>query len=274
MTGEKKMNKQRLLLTALLIILLIWTAGCVDQGKQGTGVDVPISAPTGAGVLDSASPHNTLAAGRGIVVTGEGKMQVTPDQAVLTVGVVTTGGSSQEAMAENSAAMNRVISALKRAGVGEKDIQTQSVNVWPEFDYSRKSEEGGLPKIIGYRAENRVTVTIRDVENTGAVVDTAVDAGANQLYGLSFTVSDETGKALRTKVLQMAVSDAGEKAQAIASALGADKINPVSVVEGGGYTPPIYRYDVAALEKGAAQTPISPGETEVSASVTVTYDFE
>ena len=178
------MNNRRLLLTILLIAFLIWSAGCVESEGQGLSGDVNISAPTDAGVLDAVSSHHTLAAGRGIVVTGEGKMRVTPDQAVLTVGVVTTGGSSQEAMAENSAAMNRVISALKRAGVGEKDIQTQSVNVWPEFDYSRKSEEGGLPKIIGYRAENRVTVTIRDVENTGAVVDTAVDAGANQLYGL------------------------------------------------------------------------------------------
>ncbi len=261
MTGEKKMNKRRLLLTTLLIVFLIWTAGCLGSDGQGLSGDIKVSAPTDA-------------AGRGIVVTGEGEIRVTPDQAVLTVGVVTTSGSSQEAMAENSAAMNQVISAVKRAGVSEKDVQTQSVNVWPQFDYGREGAKRELPEIIGYRAENRATVTIRDVATTGEVIDAAVEAGANQLYGLSFTVSEETGKALRTEVLQMAVSDAEEKAQAIADALGADEITPVSVVEGAGYTPPIYRYDVAALEKGAAAVPISPGETEVSASVTVTFDFE
>ncbi|MFV2040894.1 MAG: SIMPL domain-containing protein [Candidatus Hydrothermarchaeales archaeon] len=255
------MNKRRLLLTTLLILFLIWTAGCLGSDGQGLSDDIKVSAPTDA-------------AGRGIVVTGEGEIRVTPDQAVLTVGVVTTSGSSQEAMAENSAAMNQVISAVKRAGVSEKDVQTQSVNVWPQFDYGRVGEKRELPEIIGYRAENRAIVTIRDVATTGEVIDAAVEAGANQLYGLSFTVSEETGKALRTEVLQMAVSDAEEKAQAIADALGADRITPVSVVEGAGYTPPIYRYDVAALEKGAAAVPISPGETEVSASVTVTFDFE
>ncbi|HDY74373.1 MAG TPA: DUF541 domain-containing protein, partial [Euryarchaeota archaeon] len=117
------MDNRRLLLTTLLIAFLIWSAGCVGSNEQGLS----------GSVKDSS--YQQLAVERGIVVTGEGKMRVTPDQAVLTVGVVTTGGSSQEAVAENSAVMNQVVSALKRAGVDEKDIQTQSVNVWPEFDY-------------------------------------------------------------------------------------------------------------------------------------------
>ncbi len=146
--------------------------------------------------------------------------------------------------------------------------------MWPEFDYGREGEPRELPTIIGYRAENRVSVTIRDIGKTGEVIDSVVASGANQLYGLSFTVSEETSKSLRTQVLKEAVFDATDKAQAIADAIGAEKISPVRVVEGRGYIPPIYRYDVAALEKGAAATPISPGETEVSASVTVTFDFE
>jgi uncharacterized protein YggE len=274
MTGEKEMNNRRMLLTFLLIAFLIWTAGCVESEGQGLSSDVKISAPSDAMALGAASSYQPLAAGWGIVVTGQGKMRVTPNQAELTVGVVTTGGSSQEAMAENSAAMNRVISALKREGVDEKDIKTQSVNVWPEFDYGKEGENRELPEIIGYRAENRVSVTIRDIGKTGEVIDSAVESGANQLYGLSFTVSEEASKNLRTQVLREAVFDATDKAQVIADALSAEKIIPVSVVEGGGYTPPIYRYDVAALEKGGAATPISPGETEVSASVTMTFDFE
>ncbi len=275
MTGEKEMIIRRLYPTFLLIIaVFMWTAGCLEAEGQGLSGDVKVSAPADARLLDAASSYQSIVAGRGIVVTGEGKMSVLPDQAVLTVGVVTTGKTSKEALSENAGAMESVISAMTSLGVDEEDIKTQSVKVWPEFDYGREGEVRELPEIIGYRAENRVSVTIRNIGSTGEVIDSAIASGANQLYGLSFTVSDDTSKSLRTQVLGEAVFDATDKAQAIADALGAGKIIPISVVEGAGYSPPIYRYDMAALEKGAASTPISSGETEVSASVTVTFDFE
>jgi uncharacterized protein YggE len=227
------------------------------------------------GIASSRNPSLTQAGvSRGIVVSGLGRVLVTPDLAVFTVGVVNTGKTSQETLSENTDAMESIIAALKDAGVDEKDIKTQNVNVWPEFDYGTRDEEKKLPTIIGYRAENRVSVTVKDIIRAGEVIDAATEAGANQLYGLSFTVSEEVSKNLRTRVLGEAVLDATDKAQAIADALGAKKILPISVVESGGYSPPVIRYDVAALEKGAATTPVSPGETAVTASVTVTFDFE
>jgi uncharacterized protein YggE len=290
------MRKTGYLLIALFMVQIISISGCLenqtstgrDSNVKSLTSDPAVSEPLASedfapsvefsqsfdGSRAEVSSRADSGSGRGIVVSGQGKIRLTPDLAVFTAGVITTGKTSQEAISENAGVMDSVISALKRAGIDEKDIKTQSVNVWPEFDYGREGEPRELPTIIGYRAENRVSVTIRDIGKTGEVIDSVVASGVNQLYGLSFTVSEETSKSLRTQVLKEAVFDAADKAQAIADALGAEKIVPVGVVEGGGYSPPIYRYDVATLEKGAATTPISPGETEVSASVTVTFDFE
>jgi uncharacterized protein YggE len=208
------------------------------------------------------------------VVSGQGKIKVAPDIAVFTVGVENTGRTPAEALSENSRAMNSVVDAIKSSGVLEKDIKTQAVNVWPEYDYGRADEKKELPEILGYRAENMVTVTIRNIEDVATIIDAAISAGANRLYGLSFTVDEDASKSLRDEVLKAAVLDAVDKAEAIADAIDIKRISPVKVVEGVGYSPPVFRYDVAALEKTAATTPISPGETEVVASVTVTFDFE
>jgi uncharacterized protein YggE len=282
--------------TATLILLVLLLSGCLEDQKSGLElngdvksrdsdgpvVSLPI-APNQERVLaqatsadfggtEIASPFSNSAS-RGIVVSGQGRLRVTPDIGVFTVGVINTGETSQETIAENARVMESVINALRNSGVDETDIKTQSVNVWPEFDYGVRDEKRDLPTIIGYRGENRVVVTIREIDKTGELIDAATAAGANQLYGLSFTVSDDFSRELRSRVLSAAVSDATEKALVIAEAIGVENISPVSIVESGGYSPPIYRYDVMALEKGAATTPISPGETEVTASVTMTFDF-
>jgi uncharacterized protein YggE len=284
---KEKVPTRKYLVLVFIILGVLAVSGCVENqtktqaepavsGLVSTGEAVGVAAEV-VSPADFARVETTLPSdvgtGRGIVVSGQGRVRVTPDMAVFTAGVITTGETSQQTISRNAEIMGAVVSALKAAEVVEKDIKTQAVNVWPEFDYGTQDNRE-LPTIIGYRAENRVSVTVRDITETGAIIDAATSAGANQLYGLSFTVSDDTSKALRAQVLKAAVEDATEKAQAIADALGIEKISPIRVIESGGYSPPIYRYDVAALEKAAAPTPISPGETEVTASVMVTYDFE
>lgn len=277
-------EKRHLVLGFVILIMLI-TVGCeqpaVNTGdssstsavvSDGSSVEVGVSsgdslARFGAPVVQGSSVS------RGIVVSGQGSTKITPDIAVFSTGVITTGGTSNEAISRNADVMTEVLKALNQLGVADDDIETQNINVWPEFDYGNRDEGRELPLIIGYRAENRVLVTVRDIGSVGDIIDAAASAGANQIYGLSFTVSDDTRKSLRGEVLELAVEDATEKAQSIANALDIPKIIPVSVVESGGFAPPIYRYDVAVMEKGAS-TPVSPGEVEVSASVTVTFDWE
>jgi uncharacterized protein YggE len=215
--------------------------------------------------------------GSGIHVSGQGKVAAVPDIVVFTAGVVTTGETAQGASQENALAMDNVLRALKNLGIEDKDIKTQTVSVWPEYDYGqREGERRELPIIIGYRAENRVSVTIRDISMAGKAIDASVEAGANQVYGLSYTFSDNRRDQLYALALREAVADGTGKAKAIADAIGVEKITPVSISESGGFYPPIYRMDMAeaAVEKGGVvPTPVSPGELEVSASVSMSFDF-
>jgi uncharacterized protein YggE len=266
----------------IILILIILGSACLESQ---TNVKPDLTPQTSGeqqsaevvSSLDFRSPNlggADVDSDRGIVVNGQGRITVVPDIAVFTVGVENTGRTPAQALSENSRAMSSVVEAIKSSGVLEKDVKTQAVNVWPEYDYGKPEEKRELPEILGYRAENRVTVTIRNIEDVATIMDAAISAGANRLYGLSFTVDEERSKSLKEQVLKAAVLDAVDKAQAIADAIDIKRISPVKVVEGVAYSPPVFRYDVAALEKAAPTTPISPGETEVVASVTVTFDFE
>jgi uncharacterized protein YggE len=215
--------------------------------------------------------------GSGIHVSGQGKVAAVPDIVVFSASVVTTGETAQATSQKNAEAMDRVLRALRDLGIEDKDIKTQTVSVWPEYDYGHRDEtRRELPVIIGYRSENRVSVTIRDISMAGGAIDAAVGAGSNQVYGFSYSFSDERKDILYALALKEAVADGTSKASAIADAIGAEKITPVSVSESGGFYPPIYRMDMAeaAVEGGGVvPTPISPGELEVSASVSMSFDF-
>ena len=290
-----KMTKN-LMLIALLLGVMVFSA-CIDSSANekidvnavppiDTGASPVVSTPTEAGVsakivspaeLGRAQiiPPADTGATRGIVVSGQGSVTAKPDIAMFTAGVVTTGATAEEALAKNSNIMDAVVKAIKDSGVAEKDLKTQSVSVWPEIDYGyRDDQKREMPIILGYRAENTVAVTVRALPKTGALIDAATKAGANQVYGVSFTLSPEASKSLRVNALKEAVMDASDKAKAIADALGIEKITPLSVSESSGYYP-VYRSDAMAMEKAAgAPTPVSPGEVEVTASVTITFDFE
>jgi uncharacterized protein YggE len=289
----------KILITVFLALILISLAGCIgDQPPELSQTEEQVTDSTPSMVdskpaLDLSSERLSVevvspqdftgpslgtsdqdATERGIVVSGQGKIGTTPDLAVFTVGVITTEKTSQEAITGNANIMNSVINSLKSSGIEDKDIKTQTVSVFPQFDYGSRDERLDIPRIVGYRAENRVSVTVRDIGNTGEVVDASIAAGANQLYGISFTVSEKSNQNLRALALKMAVQDATDKARAIADAMGVERISPIKVVESGGYTPPIFRFDVAAVEEGGLSTPISPGESELTASVTMTFGFK
>ncbi len=216
-------------------------------------------------------------AGSGIHVSGSGRAVAVPDIAIFSAGVVTTDKTAAGASRLNAETMDRVIKALKAMGIEDKDIKTQTVSVWPEYDYGYRDGSGReLPLIIGYRADNTVSVTLRDISMAGEAIDAAVKAGSNQVYGLSYSFSDEKRDALYASALKAAVADGTRKAGVIADAIGAEKITPVSVSESGGYYPPVYRVDFAeaAVKEGATvPTPVSPGELEVQASVSMSFDF-
>jgi uncharacterized protein YggE len=195
----------------------------------------------------------------GITVTGTGSVKAAPDQADFSFGVETQGDTPSEALSKNGAAVQKVIDALKAAGIAAADIQTQQVSVSPRYDNKGQN-------IVGYTAVNSVNVTVRDLSKAGDVVDAAVKAGANQVFGPTFSISNQT--ALYQDALKKALADARTKAQTIAAAAGVSLGRVVNIVEGGGVTP----VPLGAAEGAAGgKTPIEPGLQEIPASLTVTY---
>ncbi|MFA7585523.1 MAG: SIMPL domain-containing protein [Novosphingobium sp.] len=209
-------------------------------------------------------------------LTAEGRTSRKPDLAVFNAGVASTGKTAGEALAANSADMNRVIAALKRAGIAERDIQTSQMSLNPVYaDMSNQRNvdplEQQTPRIIGYQVNNTVTVRQRELEQFGKVIDTLVSAGANQVNGPSFEMNqpDAALDEARTE----AVRKARQRANLYASAAGLKVVRILSISEGGGYMPPSpVMYARAAMDSAGAP-PISAGEVSLNTSVTVQFEL-
>lgn len=200
----------------------------------------------------------TPSTGTLITVTGNGTVDATPDQASFNFGVTTNGATAGEALSRNSAEASRIIDALKSAGIDSSQIQTTQVSLWPQT-----SRNGNT--IVGYQASNSVSVTAA-LGRSGALVDAAVGAGANNVDGPNLDTADKSS--LYGDALKKAVADAQVKAQAIAEGAGLTLGNLVKVREGGNPTP-VMPYATAA--RAEAGPPIEAGTQQIQASVTVTY---
>ncbi len=177
----------------------------------------------------------------GITVTGTGTVKAVPDLAEFSFGVETQGDTGNAALEKNNEAVQKVIAAIKGAGVAAADIQTQQVSVYPR--YGKDGQD-----IVGYTATNSVSAKVRDLSKAGAVVDAAVSAGANQVYGPTLSISEQSD--LYQQALTKAFADAKEKAQTIAGAAGVTLGRVVNIVEGGGVGPVPYAAAEAAANDG------------------------
>ena len=202
-----------------------------------------------------------------ISVSGEANVSVAPDLAQVEGGVTSEARTAREASEANNAAMGKVLLALKGAGIDEKDYQTSRLSLQPQYAQPGPNRTGP-PQITGYRAGNRVTIKVRDVAKVAGVIDTLVTAGANEIGGINFIVT-QASKALdeaRTK----AVADARRKAEIYAKAAGVTLGEPISISEEGAAPPPVFRSKMAAPMAGAPP-PIAPGEELLSITVNVTW---
>ncbi|MCS7095319.1 MAG: SIMPL domain-containing protein [Thaumarchaeota archaeon] len=207
-----------------------------------------------------------------ITITGSASVKVVPDEARLQVGVVTRGQTASEAMWANSETASRVFSELRALGLSEREIQTTSISVNPEYDCS-----SGECVLKGYVATNMMEITLRGglISKAGEAIDRAVEAGSNLLYGIYFSVSKERSSQLGQEVLKAAVSDARSKAELLARELGLRIVGVASVSIN--FSPETMRVPISAFEAtdGAVRsTPISPGEQTVWAQVTVSFKIE
>ena len=216
-----------------------------------------------AAIAGVAQPHlgrsATSPTGSTITVTGNGTADSTPNQASFDFGVTTNGSTAAQALGSNSAQARAIIDALKKAGIPSADIQTTQVSLWPETSHNGRV-------ITGYQASNSVNVTA-PLGKSGALVDAAVGAGANNVDGPTLDTAQKS--ALYDKALDSALGDAKQKAQAIAGAAGLTLGAVLKVHEGGQSTPVVYAE--AALAGAKAMPPIEAGTQKIQASVTVTY---
>jgi uncharacterized protein YggE len=216
----------------------------------------------------------------GILVQGTGEVRVKPDIARISVGVQTEAVDPTEAARQNAERTDRVIRALRAAGIAERDIQTQNYAIYPRYDNRPRPTEGGgggtsyEQVLVGYQVSNTVSVTVRKIDNAGKALDAAVKAGANVAGGISFDVDDPSPA--KDEALRKAVADALRKARVVADAAKAGAVRLVAVVEGSVNVPRPF-LDVGAGMKAmsaeAVSTPISPGEQAITAVVTVRFAF-
>jgi uncharacterized protein len=198
-----------------------------------------------------------------ISVSGEATVSVPPDLALVDGGVTSEAKTAREASDANNTAMGKVLLALKIAGVDEKDVQTSRLSLQPQSAPNRTGPSG----IVGYRASNRVTIKVRNVSDVAAVIDTLVGAGANEIGGINFMVS-QASKWL-DEARDKAVADARRKAEIYAGAAGVALGAPLSISEEGSPEPVRYRNKVSAGM--AAGAPVAQGEETLSVTVNVSW---
>jgi uncharacterized protein YggE len=206
-----------------------------------------------------------------LIVQGEGKFFAVPDMASITLGVETRNASAAGAVAENAVLMNSTIGALLAAGIDEKDIQTSTYSLTtrpqePEpIDAARTEDENAAS---GFAATNRVTIKLNNTGDVGKVLDASVAAGSNNIQGISFDLRDPAPA--KDEALVRAIDDAMRKAEVASEAAGVTLGRIMEISEG--YSFVSARSEVA-FSLAAPTTPIQPGEMEVTASVTMTYEI-
>lgn len=230
-----------------LSVLVLGVAACGQEGDT---------------IIGEAAPP------RQVEVTGVGRVTAVPDVAEARLGVQTYGPELAPALADNNQRMAAVLAVLATHGVAAADVQTANVSVYPQRDYGR---EDGTYEIVGFWVNNEVHATLRDLEAAGEILQACLEAGANSLNGLVFTLADFTP--LRAQAREAAVADAAARAGTLAVAAGArlGRIVRLTELEVGGTSYYRAELDQAA---GADAVPVAPGDLDVSVRVQAVYELE
>lgn len=208
------------------------------------------------------------------IVTGTGKVTVTPDIAKVGLGIEESGASLKTVQNSVNTKLNTLTGDLKSLGINEKDIKTTNYNVYPEYNYETRP-----PKINGYRVNTNLVVTVRDFDKVNEVLERATGKGANVVGNISFEVNDDTEKKLMNEARKKAVDEAKEKASGLAQAAGITLGRIINVFESGGFeTPPIALMEKQVVGLGGSpdssvRPSIEPGTSEISVTVAVTWEL-
>ena len=230
-----------------------------------TSIAVPAALPAQATAI--VQP----VAGTRLDISATGTVTRVPDLAIISAGVVTKSTTATGAIADNAARMEKVRAALRRAGIADKDIQTSSINLNPDYRY----ENNQAPVLTGYQASNNVSVKFRDIRNSGKILDALVAEGANQINGPSLTIDRPESAYDEARVKAIAAGRA--RAELYARSLGMRIVRLVSVSEGGGFSRPPMQYAAdAMMVTGArvAKTEIDPGSQDIEVTLAMSFELQ
>lgn len=206
-----------------------------------------------------------------ILVTGQGSADLEPDMAVLNLTVTREGKTARAALDANSAAMAEVLSAMQRAGIEKRDLQTSNFNIQPRYTQSPRDASGERPppRIAGYVVRNSLSVRVRDIARVGEVLDTSVTLGVNEGGNILFTNDDPS--AAITQARRRAVAGALDKARTLADAAGV-QLGAILEISEQSHIPrpmPMMDAEMGMLRAASASVPVAAGENSYSVSVNI-----
>jgi uncharacterized protein YggE len=229
-----------------------------------------------AGLLSSCSTFGLTPGSYGgtlvdtISVTGVGEAFGRPDIATVQVGVSVTDPDVGDAVAESNARMEAITAALVEMGVAAGDIQSTNFSVWPEDRYDPQTGQATGERV--YHVDSTVIAKIRDIDRAGEAIEVALDAGANNVYGLGFSIDDTA--ALEAEARELAIADAHERAQQLAEQFGVSLGEVVTINEAAYGPPTTYSPAVGGMGGAEGAPPISEGTLALNVTVNVTYAIE
>ena len=245
-----------------------------NQGNETMKKVILAALLLGAGMLPAAAGAQQATITQGIAgtrldVNATGEVTRVPDVAIISAGVISRSTTATAALQDTANRMDRVLAALKRAGVADRDIQTSSVNLNAEYRYP----ENQAPQLVGYTASNTVTIRFRDIRNSGKILDALVGQGANQISGPNLVV--DKPEAALDEARAKAIASGRARAALYARSLGMRVVRVVAVSESGGYAPPPPPMPMyARAEMASPATKIEPGEQKLQINVAMTFELQ
>jgi hypothetical protein len=272
---------------ALALTLLLTACSGEDNDQDSlAGLIGGLSNAQMEALARGANSYSGFGTTTGIQATGVGVVEGQPDISVMSLGIETFATTVSGARGEAAVAMAAMIAVLRAAGVDDADLQTQFFNIQPEYTHDQvvTTLENGQKvtrsqrRLVGYHVTNTLSVTIRDLDNIGTIVDSVADAGgdAARLNNISFTIDD--GSALEAQARELALRDAVAKADLYASVTGVDRGKLVSIVETSGTRYPktvrAEAFATAAMDGAAPPTQILAGDLHVRVSVQTVFSID
>lgn len=244
------MRTRLVVLTLALVGVLVGATGC-DEGDTT--------------VVAEGGPDAT-----GITVDGVGTLDSPPDIGLVDIGVSVDAPTVAEARDLAAQAANDVIASIKDNGVRDDDVKTVNFSVDPRYEYPQNA----APRIVGYAVSNTVSVTVRDVDKLGEIIDDAVTAGGDaiRISSIRFDIDDRT--AAKEQARERAMEDARRKAEQLAGLADVTLGKPLSIVETATGSPSPIIYDASAYDRAAESTPIETGTASTEVRVTVRWAID